>query len=298
MRLTLGPVLYAWPRERLLAFYEEAADWPVDTVCLGEIVCEKRRVLNGNEWLTLGERLAAAGKEVLLSTPVLIESEATLRRLRRLCENDRFLVEANDMSAVHLLAGGGRPFAGGPGLNVYNPRTLAVLAERGLCRWSAPPELPQAALAAVHAQRPRGVHTEVFAFGRVPLAHSARCFTARAENRQKDRCGKACFADPDGRLLHTQDGQPVLVLNGIQTQSAHTLDLLPQLEALRRLGVERLRISPQSTHTATVVRAFRAALDGADPGECAARLNACIPVGPCDGFWHGAPGAGCRGAVD
>ena len=32
MELTLGPVLFEWKKQDLLAFYEEAAEWPVDTV--------------------------------------------------------------------------------------------------------------------------------------------------------------------------------------------------------------------------------------------------------------------------
>ena len=39
MKLALGPLLYYWPREAVLAFYREAAGWPVDCVYLGETVC-------------------------------------------------------------------------------------------------------------------------------------------------------------------------------------------------------------------------------------------------------------------
>ena len=33
---------------------------------------------------------------------------------------------------------------------------------------------------------------EVFAYGHLPLAYSARCFTARSENRAKDDCETCC----------------------------------------------------------------------------------------------------------
>ena len=46
MRLSLGPLQYFWPRERVLAFYREAATWPLDVIYLGETVCSKRRELS------------------------------------------------------------------------------------------------------------------------------------------------------------------------------------------------------------------------------------------------------------
>ena len=99
-KLALGPVLYYWPKEKLLDFYERISAAPVDTVYLGETVCSKRRAFNTDEWLALAERLTAAGKEVVLSTMALLEAESELKTLRRLCENGRFTVEANDMGAV------------------------------------------------------------------------------------------------------------------------------------------------------------------------------------------------------
>ncbi|ROR29585.1 U32 family peptidase [Inmirania thermothiophila] len=297
-RLSLGPVLYYWPRERLLAFYDEVCRWPVDTVYLGETVCSKRRALRTREWFELAERLAQAGKEVVLSTLALIEAESELKTLRRICDNGRFLVEANDMSAVRLLAERGLPFATGPTVNVYNQRTLAFLARLGLRRWVLPPELSRQTLAAIQAERPEGVETEVLAWGRIPLAHSARCFTARAENRQKDDCGECCIGDPDGRTVRTGEDTPFLALNGIQTQSALTCNLLGEVDDMAALGVDLVRISPQSEGTGEVVAAFRRVLDGAADGRAEAeRVAALAPVGPCDGYWRGAPGMTWRQAV-
>ncbi|MFW9289916.1 hypothetical protein, partial [Glaesserella parasuis] len=60
---------------------------------------------------------------------------------------------------------------------------------------------------------------EVTGYGYLPLAYSARCFTARSENRAKDDCELCCLNYPNGRLTESQEGQAVFVLNGIQTQS-------------------------------------------------------------------------------
>lgn len=155
-KLALGPVLYYWPKDKLLDFYERIAASPVDIVYLGETICAKRRALNTEEWLMLAERLSAAGKEVVLSTMALLEAESELKTLHRLCENGRFTVEANDMGAVRLLSARGASFVLGTGINVYNDRTLCFLAGLGAKRWVMPVELSAETLAAIQAERPAG----------------------------------------------------------------------------------------------------------------------------------------------
>jgi collagenase-like PrtC family protease len=223
----------------------------------------------------------------------LVEAESELMRLRRICSNGRFLVEANDMGAVHLMQG--NPFVTGHSVNVYNSQTLAMLAEAGLKRWVFPVELSGETLADMQAARPEGVETEVFAFGRLPLAYSARCFTARAHNLPKDDCQYRCLDYPDGLTLSTQDDARFLTLNGIQTQSARTFNLLPELDRLARLGVDVIRISPQSWQTTPIISIFHRCLQGEqDPEEGSAELQRLMPVGPCDGYWYGEAGMEAR----
>ncbi len=290
LKLSLGPLLYYWPREEVLAFYREAATWPVDTVYLGETVCSRRRELKLADWIAIGEALVAAGKEVVLCTAELIESDADLRAMHSVVENGAFRVEANDMAAVRALAGRGA-FVAGPFLNVYNAGTLELLAGLGVSRWVAPVELSREGIAAVAAEAPEGIETEVFAYGRLPLAVSARCFTARYHNLTKDHCEFRCIEHPDGLALDTQEGEPFLVLNGVQTQSARVQSLAPVLEDARAAGTGILRISPQSRQTGDVVAVFRdAASDALAPEEAVARLAPFMPAEACDGYWHGKPG--------
>jgi O2-independent ubiquinone biosynthesis protein UbiV len=289
MKLSLGPLQYFWPREHVRAFYAEAANWPLDTVYLGEVVCPKRRELRLEDWLEIAGQLEAAGKEVVLSTLTLLEAGSELGVLRRACRNGRFLVEANDMAAVGILAQAGLPFVGGPTLNIYNPRTLGVLAAEGMQRWVLPFELGREPAAALIASAP-ALECEVFAWGRLPLAWSARCYTARAENRPKDRCDLACLDDPDGRLVRTREDAPFLVLNGIQTQSALTQDLAPWLDELRRAGVGLLRLSPQSVGMAAIVESFAALLQHGRDEALLQELAALAPTGTCDGYWRGEAG--------
>ncbi len=286
MKLALGPVLYYWPADTLHEFYQQAATWPVDVIYLGETVCSKRRSFRFDDWMETARRLADAGKEVVLSTLALLEAESELKTLRRICGNGEFLVEANDMAAVQLLTKAGQPFVAGPTLNLYNPNSLEVLARRGLKRWVPPLELDRQTLADFLQALPEEVETELFAWGRMPLAFSARCYTARAYDLPKDDCQYRCLDHPDGFTLRTQEGESFLAVNGIQTQSALTCNLLPETAEAARMGIDLLRISPQAHHTERIVEAFHQAVEGAEPRE----LEKLMPVGGCNGYWYGRAG--------
>ena len=292
MRFTLsvGPVLAYWPRTRLIEFYAQVADSAARSVTLGEVVCSRRRELRADDWIDLARDLAAAGKEVLLATQALIESEAELRCLRRLAEQDGFMLEANDAAAVRLAAATGRPFALGPHVNVYSPQALAEYAALGACRWVPAVELPLDAVAAIGAAG--AVPAEVFAFGRLPLAISARCFTAHHYGLKRDECGWRCIEHPDGLLLRTQEGEDFLALNGLQTQSARVQCLLGWRQRLTEAGIGRLRLSPVAEGFARVIEAYARVFNGgADAdAELAALRELALPGALADGYARRAPG--------
>jgi collagenase-like PrtC family protease len=294
MRLTLAPLAYYWPRQAVLDLYAEVAEAPVDVVYLGETICSRRKELRWDDWLEIAEMLAVAGKEVVLSTLALTEAEADLRLLRRIAAQTRFRVEANDMGAVNLLArrAAAPSFVAGATLNVFNERTLAQLRAVGAARWVVPAEISAEMLAEVLLKQPAGMETEVLVHGRLPLAYSARCFTARHYNLQKDQCDYRCLAHPDGLPLGTREGQPFLTINGVQTQSAGTYSLLAELPALMAVGVSLVRVSPQVNGTMELIELFRAAIDGAlDEASALARLKPLLSEPRCNGFWYGRPGA-------
>ena len=290
MKLSLGPIHYFWPAETVRRFYREVEHWPVDIVYLGETVCAKRRELGLEDWLAIAARLHAAGKEVVLSTLGLLEAGSELGMLERICANGRHAVEANDMAAVQLLADA-EPFVVGPHVNTYNGATLTLLARLGARRWVPPVELPAAVVRDLQAARPAGMETEVLAYGRLPLAVSARCFTARAHDLPKDRCELRCIEYPDGLPLHTQEDCELFTVNGVQLQSAGAVNLLGHLDELKEMEVDVLRISPRLADTGRVVRTFHEALLGLQPPAAAAGSLAClVPEGWCNGYWHGEAG--------
>ncbi len=284
MKLSIGPIQYFWERERVLDFYQHAADSAADIIYLGEVICSKRRLVKFEDWLAIGSELEQAGKEVILSSLTLLEAASEMSSLKRLCSNDAFMVEANDISAVQLLSAAGRRFVTGPSVNIYNSRSLGLLAGKGLVRWVLPVELGLDTLKDLQMQRPEGVETEVFALGRLPLAYSARCYTARSHNLPKDDCRFKCLDYPDGSLLKTREGQDFLVLNGIQTQSALTHHVLNQLPELKALGVDVLRISPQHSHTMEIIELFDAARKGATLEPLEKQLVNYLPIGACNGY--------------
>ena len=285
MKLALGPVLYYWTREAVLEFYSAVAASSVDIVYLGEVVCSRRHNLRLEDWLALARDLSACGKQVVLCSQALIESESELKALRRIAANGEFTVEANEMGAVRLLAGR-VPFVAGPHLNIYNGETLAWFAELGASRFVLPLELSRDTLRELQSARPEGMQTEVFAFGKMPLAFSARCFTARHHDLPKDDCQFRCLDHADGLALQTRDQTAFLTLNGLQTQSAQVYDLSSSIEELRSLAVDVVRVSPQSTNMPTIIESFRERCAGR-PG---APLEGLRVAPPCNGYWHGVPG--------
>jgi len=285
--LTVGPLLYYWQRTELLNFYAEVAESSADTVVLGEVTCSRRHEMKAADWLSLAKDLADAGKQVVLATQILVESEADLRVLRRIAEQREFLVEAGDASALNVLTQTGAPFVIGPHLNVYSRPALEEYVRLGATRWVTPAELSLATIGRINTPAP-ALETEIFAWGRVPLAFSARCFTARHHRLSKDQCEFRCMDDPDGLLLSTSDGEPFLVLNGVQTQSAAAQCLIAEREAMRAAGITRLRLSPQSRRFTDVIATFDQVMNhGARLDTALIALDALSPPGGlANGFAH------------
>ena len=290
MKLSLAPIQFFWQKETLLEFYVQMLDSPLDTIYLGETVCSRRQKMRFDDWFGLAQDLADSGKEIILSSQVLLESESDLKRLRKITGQTQFKIEANDMGAVKLAREHGIPFVAGASLNIYNEATLQLFQSLGAYRWVAPAELARDKVADI-ARLSDGLETEIFAWGKIPLAYSSRCFTARHYNLNKDSCEFRCLDHEHGLTMNTREGQPFLTINGIQTMSYGSQCLLPHHADMVAIGVNILRLSPQLTDMPRIIELHRALLDGQTTLDEAlpelARLSTGTPV---DGYWLGKPG--------
>ncbi|WP_019080679.1 U32 family peptidase [Yersinia enterocolitica] len=283
MKYALGSVLYYWPKTDIETFYQAAASSSADIIYLGENVCTKRREMKVGDWLALAKDVAASGKQVVISTLALLQAPSELNELKRYVENGDFLLEANDLGAVNMAAERGLPFVAGHALNCYNAYTLRILHRQGMMRWCMPVELSRDWLANVLQQCEElgfrnQFEVEVLSYGHLPLAYSARCFTARSEDRAKDECETCCIKYPQGRPVLSQEDQQVFILNGIQTQSGYCYNLGNDLISMQGL-VDIVRLSPQGMETLGIIDQFRANELGLNPLTLADKAD-------CNGYWR------------
>ncbi|WP_312795134.1 ubiquinone anaerobic biosynthesis protein UbiV [Tianweitania sp.] len=289
LKITMGPVPYLWAGDKWRDFYYRVADSEdVDAVTLGEVVCSKRDHFIKPYLDDVVMRLTDAGKDVAVASLALVTLEREAIATRRLAAGQA-MVEANDLSALRLLVG--KPHRIGPFVNVYNGATAALLARKGASRICIGPELSATSIGSIIAGAP-GVEFEVIAFGRLPLAISARCAHARAKGNTKDNCKFVCGEEPDGLDVDTLDGQSFLTVNGVQTMSRHCQVLLHDLGGLAKIGVTHLRLSPQDCDMVAVARLYAEVRDGAlSAQEAMAALRNLYAAAPyANGFLHGQPG--------
>lgn len=296
IQLTLGPLLFNWAPDRIRDFYARIADEaPVERVYLGEVVCGKRAPLVDAALADAAERLGRAGKTVVWSTLGLPALRRDRKAIAALAAEQEMLLEINDISGLRDRTGS---FVAGPLLNVYNEGAARELMKRGCVRVCANVELSLEAVSAIAAACP-GLEIELFAFGRLPLALSGRCYHARHHGLHKDACQFICDRDPDGLALKTLDGRDFLAVNGVQTLS-HGVQLIDaEPEMLRAAGVTALRLSPHTCDMVAVATAFRDRADGRiDGAELAARVEASgLPGALVGGYLRGEAGLQPAGAL-
>ena len=288
MDIVLGPLLFFWDKNEVYRFYEQAAVSAFDRIYLGEVVCGKRRQLKLDDWLDIARNLQDQGKTVVLSTQALIETGSDLSRVRRICDNGDFLVEANDMSAVQCLSAGRLPFVTGPSVNLYSAQSLKVFYNLGLQRWVMPVELSRDHFKIIADDFKQldmePLETEIFSYGYLPLAYSARCFSARTKGLMKDQCEYTCLKSPAGIPLATQEGDALFTLNGIQTLSGRCHNILDQWALMKESGINGMRLSAHSFDIFSVASELAKSI-------CKYKDAPALKESElCNGYWFGQPG--------
>ncbi len=288
VNLSLGPVLFDWPREELLDFYDEVADYPVSIVYIGEVVCPKKAGLTISDLERVGKKLEAAGKKVYVSSLALVADEMDRKRNRDILSLP-FPVECNDPSILYLGEGSGREFAAGPHITSYNIPTVDFLKSVGVKRLVFPVELSLESMKTV--VQACDIETEAFVYGNLPLAFSWRCYTSRAFGLLKSNCRHDCRRFPEGMLIEDLERKPLFKLNGTQILSARCSNLAREVDDIRAAGIDTLRISPQHGVTGDVVDIFWKRITGEiDADEAMARLSPLEKVGFCNGWHYGKAG--------
>jgi collagenase-like PrtC family protease len=292
--LTVGPLLFNWTADEFSDFYARIADEaPVDRVMIGESVCSKRAPFYADRIPAAIERLQRGGKQVVLSSLAMVTLEREKRAARELFDQAALEVEIDDLTLMNW-ANSETPFSIGPLVNVYNEATLAYLARQGAKRFCLPPELPFASIEVLaEAAAASGAEIELWAYGRIPLAISGRCYHARVRGLTKDSCQFVCAQDADGLAVRTLDGADFLAVNGVQTLSHTYCNLIGDLEQLAKAGVASLRLSPHTGDFIGVTRAFAEVASGAlSAHEGLDRLRQSAPEAEfSDGFLFGDCGA-------
>jgi len=295
VKLVLGPLPYHWSAERRRTFYKAIAeDSPYDRVILGETVCSKRDVPVAEAMAEAEVVLKAAGKEVVRPTITLAVDDEDVQVLEAVAKtaNAGALIEANDTGALALLSG--KPHHIGPMVNVYNEGTLRALVARGATAVALPWELPKRSVEVLAGEAKRlGIECGLNVFGRAPLAISARCYHARAHGLTRATCRTICSQDPEGLEVETLEGDPFLVVNGLQTQALTVTLLVHEIPALIEAGVAALRLAPLDLDMAAAGRVYADLLSGAcSAGEAEDRLLDLLEDrAVANGFFHAAPGA-------
>lgn len=288
MKLSLGPLLYCWERNRIYDFYEKVQQSSVDIVYVGESVCAKRQELKLEDWLEIGKSLQNAGKEVVITSLALVDSPSKLKDVKNAVNNGIFTIEANDMAAVNLCFEQGLPFTAGHALNLYNAESLNIMLRNGMKRWCLPVELSKQWGKEIQSQAEKMAiwnkfEKELLAYGYLPLSYSARCFTARSVGREKANCEVICIEDIAGKAVISQDHERLFTMNGIQMQSGLCNNLINEISSMHGL-IDIIRLSPLDDHNIfSIIEQYQQAL--INPA-----LSFPLSDQECDGYWLGNAG--------
>ena len=235
MPVSLAPVRFSWSAKQLKRFYKNAEQWPVDIVYLGETLCAKRRALSWDDWFAIGRDLVAAGKEVVISSNSLHDSNMSISEMQRLCMDNDFVLEVADTGYLQLLQMRHKPHVVGHTINVGTQGKLERFAEQGMLRWVMPREdnaasLLQSLRMAKAYERPRQYQVEATVHGLFTLNASIICSRELSFVPKRD-----CKVDCDvGALTRIYRDQTIV--------DGASFDLRDQMSRIAAWGADVFRV--------------------------------------------------------
>ena len=242
----------------------------------------------------------AAGARVYAALNVLMDAD-DIAALPAFCEAmaasgvDAFIV--SDLGALSIA----RRFAPDVALHVstqasvMNAEAARMWHELGASRVVCAREMSVQDIARMRDGAPAGLEIEAFVHGSMCVAVSGRCLLSSAmagRSGSKGHCAQPCRWSyalveeqrPGEFLPIEEDARGTYVMN------AQDLNMLAYLDDLAAAGVDSFKIegrNKKAFYVATVVHAYRAVLDGADPADVASELLAVSHRPYGTGFYYG-----------
>ncbi len=269
----------------------------------------------GGETLQLRARSAAFDRERVLKAVtrahaagarlyVTMNSLAQNGEIEKAGEYARFLKDAGaDAAIVSDLGVLSAVRAAAPDLEIHlstqascmNYAAARVYRDLGVKRIVLAREMSVEDIAELRAKTPGSLELEAFVHGAMCMAYSGRCvissyLAGRSGNR--GRCAQPCRWSyalveekrPGEYFPVEEEGGMTAIL------SSHDLNCVRILDELKDAGVTSFKIEGRmktAFYVASVTRAYRMALDGADVEACAAELELIKHRPYSEGFYHG-----------
>ena len=111
-------------------------------------------------------------------------------------------------------------------------------------RWVPPLEADRKLIGLLHDSRRKGRNRSL-RFRQAAAGFSALLHRPPLQPEQRTTASSSCLDHPEGMTLKTREGQSFLCINGIQTMSAQSYNLLDELPTMRDMGIDIIRVSPQ-----------------------------------------------------
>lgn len=179
--------------------------------------------------------------------------------------------------------------------SVANAEAARVWHELGASRVVCAREMSMEDIARMRADAPRELEIEAFVHGAMCMAVSGRCLISSVmagRSGNKGHCTQPCRWSY-ALVEEKRPGEYYPIeedVRGSYVMNAQDLNMLAHLSDLAAAGVDSCKIegrNKRAFYVASVVHAYRAVLDGADPAEVAPELLAISHRPYGTGFYYG-----------